>query len=51
MRRGRAVETGPTARVLDTPEDPYTRLLLSSVPHDGWGPAETVRLRAELAEL
>ncbi|MEE4593492.1 ATP-binding cassette domain-containing protein [Streptomyces sp. DSM 41524] len=51
MRRGRAVETGPTARVLDTPEDPYTRLLLSSVPHDGWDPAETVRLRAELAEL
>ncbi|GAA3357162.1 hypothetical protein GCM10017744_026700 [Streptomyces antimycoticus] len=51
MRRGRAVETGPTARVLDTPADPYTRLLLSSVPHDGWDPAETVRLRAELAEL
>ncbi|MEV8061080.1 ATP-binding cassette domain-containing protein [Streptomyces antimycoticus] len=51
MRRGRAVETGPTARVLDTPADPYTRLLLSSVPHDGWDPAETVRLRTELAEL
>nr|WP_246586319.1 hypothetical protein [Streptomyces yatensis] len=51
MRRGRAVETGPTTRVLDTPADPYTRLLLSSVPQDGWDPAETVRLRAELAEL
>jgi peptide/nickel transport system ATP-binding protein len=49
MRRGRTVETGPTARVLDAPKDPYTRLLLSSVPREGWDPAETVRLRGELA--
>ncbi|MER5227647.1 ABC transporter ATP-binding protein [Streptomyces flaveus] len=49
MRRGRTVETGPTARVLDAPADPYTRLLLSSVPREGWDPAETVRLRGELA--
>jgi peptide/nickel transport system ATP-binding protein len=48
MRRGRAVETGPTARILDAPADPYTRLLLSSVPREGWDPAETVRLRGEL---
>ncbi|MGP4047975.1 ABC transporter ATP-binding protein [Streptomyces sp. 2A115] len=48
MRRGRAVETGPTARVLATPADPYTQLLLSSVPRAGWDPAETARLRAAL---
>ncbi|MFD7500866.1 ABC transporter ATP-binding protein [Streptomyces sp. NPDC059850] len=51
MRRGRAVETGPTARVLDAPTDPYTRLLLSSVPREGWDPAETVRMRGQLTEL
>ncbi|QLH25652.1 ABC transporter ATP-binding protein [Streptomyces sp. Rer75] len=51
MRRGRAVETGPTARVLDAPADPYTRLLLSSVPREGWDPAETVRMRGQLTEL
>ncbi|WP_373302705.1 ABC transporter ATP-binding protein [Streptomyces litmocidini] len=36
LRSGRVVETGPTARVLDAPEDPYTRLLLDSVPRRGW---------------
>lgn len=51
MRRGRAVETGPTARVLDAPTDAYTRLLLSSVPREGWDPAETVRMRGQLTEL
>jgi oligopeptide/dipeptide ABC transporter ATP-binding protein len=32
MYRGRIVETGPTARVLEQPVHPYTRLLLGSVP-------------------
>ncbi len=32
MHRGRIVETGPTADVLDTPRDDYTRALLSAVP-------------------
>ncbi|GAA3195832.1 hypothetical protein GCM10017688_63550 [Streptomyces ramulosus] len=36
LKGGRAVEAGPTARVLDAPEHPYTRLLLSSVPGRGW---------------
>ncbi|MEU8822043.1 ATP-binding cassette domain-containing protein [Streptomyces sp. NPDC048636] len=41
MRRGRAVEQGPTARVLAQPADPYTRALLASVPTaEGWDPAE-----------
>lgn len=38
LRSGREVETGPTARVLAAPEDPYTRLLCASVPQlrPGW---------------
>ncbi|MEU8757205.1 ABC transporter ATP-binding protein [Streptomyces chartreusis] len=46
MRRGTVVEQGPTDRVLDAPEDPYTRLLLASVPRRGWDPADVVRARA-----
>ncbi|WP_250639410.1 ABC transporter ATP-binding protein [Frankia sp. AiPa1] len=32
MSRGRIVETGPTARILDDPRDPYTRSLLRAAP-------------------
>jgi peptide/nickel transport system ATP-binding protein len=32
MHRGRIVETGPTERVCDHPEHPYTQALLSAVP-------------------
>ncbi len=32
MHRGRLVEAGPLDRVFDTPEHPYTRELLASVP-------------------
>ncbi|GGX03790.1 ABC transporter ATP-binding protein [Streptomyces chartreusis] len=46
MRRGTVVEQGPTDRVLDAPEGPYTRLLLASVPRRGWDPADAVRARA-----
>ncbi len=35
MNRGRIVETGPAEQVLNTPEHPYTRLLLSAVPRIG----------------
>jgi ABC-type glutathione transport system ATPase component len=33
MRGGEAVETGPTDRILDSPEHDYTRHLLDAVPH------------------
>jgi oligopeptide transport system ATP-binding protein len=38
MHRGRIVERGATAMVLDQPQDPYTRKLLSAVPRRGWKP-------------
>ena len=38
MHRGKVVERGPTARVLDDPQEPYTRLLRASVPTAGWKP-------------
>ncbi|MFE5240895.1 MULTISPECIES: ABC transporter ATP-binding protein [unclassified Streptomyces] len=46
MRRGTVVEQGPTARVLGDPQDPYTGLLLASVPREGWDPADAARARA-----
>ncbi len=38
MHRGRVVERGPTARILDDPQESYTRLLRASVPRPGWKP-------------
>ncbi|MFG2500141.1 ABC transporter ATP-binding protein [Streptomyces sp. NPDC048441] len=38
MREGKVVEQGATAQVLTTPQDPYTHLLLASVPREGWNP-------------
>jgi len=38
LQRGKVVERGPTARVLDNPEHPYTRRLRASVPRPGWKP-------------
>ncbi|MFB7539992.1 ABC transporter ATP-binding protein [Streptomyces zaomyceticus] len=37
LRSGEVMESGPVDRVLDAPEHPYTRLLLSSVPRRGAG--------------
>jgi len=38
LRQGRIVERGATQRILAAPSDPYTRLLLDSVPRPGWKP-------------
>jgi peptide/nickel transport system ATP-binding protein len=38
LRRGRVVERGATQQILASPTDPYTRLLLDSVPRPGWKP-------------
>ncbi|MFI6060546.1 ABC transporter ATP-binding protein [Streptomyces sp. NPDC051286] len=48
LRSGRVVEAGPTHRVLDTPEHPYTRLLLDSVPRRGWDPSPATAGRRAL---
>ena len=39
LYRGQVVERGPTARILDDPQDSYTRRLRASVPRPGWKPA------------
>jgi ABC-type glutathione transport system ATPase component len=38
LHRGKVVERGPTAQVLDDPQDPYTQRLRASVPRPGWKP-------------
>jgi oligopeptide transport system ATP-binding protein len=38
LHRGRVVERGETAGVLDDPQHEYTRLLRASVPRAGWRP-------------
>jgi ABC-type glutathione transport system ATPase component len=46
MWRGRVVERGQTAEVLDHPQNDYTRLLRSSVPRPGWKPERRIPLAA-----
>ncbi|GAA3583212.1 ATP-binding cassette domain-containing protein [Nonomuraea rosea] len=36
MRHGRVVERGETEQILRSPQHPYTRLLLDSIPSPGW---------------
>jgi len=38
MQRGRVVEQGPTATILDRPQDAYTQQLIACVPRPGWRP-------------
>jgi ABC-type glutathione transport system ATPase component len=38
MHDGAVVERGETGRVLDEPQEPYTRILRDSVPRAGWRP-------------
>jgi ABC-type glutathione transport system ATPase component len=47
MRLGSVVERGPTARVLDEPQEAYTRVLRDSVPRENWSPQ---RRAAEAAD-
>ena len=47
MHRGRVVERGPTARVLDAPRHEYTQLLRASVPRLGWRPRRRSHPRTE----
>jgi oligopeptide transport system ATP-binding protein len=49
MRYGAVVESGPTAQVLASPQHPYTRLLLDSVPHPGWNPRALAAQRTALS--
>jgi peptide/nickel transport system ATP-binding protein len=49
MYLGRIVERGTVAEVLNTPQHPYTRALLSAVPHIEAGSArEIIRLEGDL---
>lgn len=50
MRRGRIVESGPTAQLLSEPREPYTRLLLESVPSRSWDFERVRSLRAEVEQ-
>jgi ABC-type glutathione transport system ATPase component len=46
MWRGRVVERGETADVLDHPQDNYTKLLRASVPRPGWKPERRIAVAA-----
>jgi oligopeptide transport system ATP-binding protein len=46
MWRGKVVERGRTADVLDHPQEDYTKLLRSSVPKPGWKPKRRVQIAA-----
>lgn len=47
MYRGRIVETGATAQLLKSPEHPYSKVLMASVPRVGWQPDVAVALKRE----
>lgn len=45
MKKGKIVEQGEVAAVFAHPAHPYTRLLLDSVPREGWDPHAVVEQR------
>jgi ABC-type glutathione transport system ATPase component len=50
MHRGKVVERGRTEAILDSPQDPYTRILRASVPRPGWKPTRRSAAAAVPAE-
>lgn len=38
MQRGRLIEQGPVASILEHPQEAYTRRLIESIPKPGWTP-------------
>ncbi|MFI6522331.1 ABC transporter ATP-binding protein [Spirillospora sp. NPDC050679] len=48
MRHGRIVERGETEQILRSPQHPYTRLLLDSIPSPGWDLDRVARDRRAL---
>ncbi|THG33277.1 nickel ABC transporter ATP-binding protein NikE [Naasia lichenicola] len=50
MRSGRIVEHGPIADVLDDPQAEYTRLLLDSIPREGWVPRRRIPARVSVPD-
>lgn len=51
MRLGKIVESGPTQAILSSPEHPYTRLLLESIPRPGWDLERLAKSRRDLESL
>jgi ABC-type glutathione transport system ATPase component len=49
MQRGKVVEQGATATILDSPQHAYTQMLRASVPGPGWKP-QRMRERMAAAE-
>jgi ABC-type glutathione transport system ATPase component len=43
MRDGRVLERGAVEEIFERPSDPYTRLLLASMPSPGWTPVRSTR--------
>ncbi|MGO1538648.1 MAG: ABC transporter ATP-binding protein [Leucobacter sp.] len=48
--RGAVVEQGETNRVLESPEHPYSKLLIASMPGPGWDPESVVQARMSFTQ-
>lgn len=50
LRNGKVAERGTTTAITCAPQDPYTRLLLASVPQPGWDLTKIGAVRKEFIE-